>query len=374
MRTSMRPTTAWTTTHATCTSPEHALRARNLCHTLFILSHMHLMAQVWVSSLVIHVHVRFSLSSTFSPSTSTCLSLSSSFPSTSCTSSCTLSSTTWSPCKTRASPRTRRVTTSPHRLWAQLHGLQRAQRLFRFLLLHYPVIGPGHGWRDTRQAAHRGTPRTSRLLRTRRRVSQSVVVVCCVRWIRETWWREKMSINQLVLVPQEIRTVLTASFLKTPKLRKWSIDHGNLMSVTARKHRLGLWFLDEIQNMMTESKCEPQRFKGRIIFMSMFYGIVWGEKGNTARCEFNSPRRFPRGHWSFLGPGSEEKRYGTYTDKPDGSWNHSAENTTANFSVPLREENYEGKEEARSQMVVMKASSCFSAQWFLRIRSVSTEQ
>ena len=29
-------------------------------------------------------------------------------------------------------------------------------------------------------------PRTSRLLRTRRRVRQSVVVVCCVRLIRET--------------------------------------------------------------------------------------------------------------------------------------------------------------------------------------------
>ena len=29
-------------------------------------------------------------------------------------------------------------------------------------------------------------PRTSRLLRTKRHVSQSVVIVCCVRWIRET--------------------------------------------------------------------------------------------------------------------------------------------------------------------------------------------
>ena len=36
------------------------------------------------------------------------------------------------------------------------------------------------------QAALRGTLRTSRLLRTRRHVSQSVVVVCCVRWIRAT--------------------------------------------------------------------------------------------------------------------------------------------------------------------------------------------
>ena len=36
-----------------------------------------------------------------------------------------------------------------------------------------------------------------------------------------------MSISQLVLVSRETRTVLTASFLKTPKLRKWSIDQGN---------------------------------------------------------------------------------------------------------------------------------------------------
>ena len=35
--------------------------------------------------------------------------------------------------------------------------------------------------------------------------------------------------------------VRTATFLKTSKLRKWSIDQGNLMSVTARKHRLGLY-------------------------------------------------------------------------------------------------------------------------------------
>ena len=53
--------------------------------------------------------------------------------------------------------------------------------------------------------------------------------------------REKeMSISQLVLVSQETRTVLTASFLKTPELRKWSMDQGNLMSETARTHRLGL--------------------------------------------------------------------------------------------------------------------------------------
>ena len=50
----------------------------------------------------------------------------------------------------------------------------------------------------------------------------------------------EMSINQLILVSQETRTVLTASFLKTPELRKWSMDQGNLMSETARVHGLGL--------------------------------------------------------------------------------------------------------------------------------------
>ena len=52
--------------------------------------------------------------------------------------------------------------------------------------------------------------------------------------------REKeMSINQLVLVSRETRTVLTARFLKTPKLRKWSIDRGNLRSEIAQMHRSG---------------------------------------------------------------------------------------------------------------------------------------
>ena len=64
----------------------------------------------WVRH-VIHVHVRLSLSSPLALSTSICPSPSSSTSPFSCTSSSTLSSTTWSPCKTCAPPRTRRVTT-----------------------------------------------------------------------------------------------------------------------------------------------------------------------------------------------------------------------------------------------------------------------
>ena len=69
--------------------------SRNLCHTLFIFSHMHSLAQdlSLVINISIVIHERTSLSR-FSSSTSTCPFLSSSFPSTSCTASCTLSSTT----------------------------------------------------------------------------------------------------------------------------------------------------------------------------------------------------------------------------------------------------------------------------------------
>ena len=35
--------------------------------------------------------------------------------------------------------------------------------------------------------------------------------------------------------------------------------------------------------------------------------------------------RFPKGHWSFLGPGTEEKRHGTHTYKTEGKWNHCAD-------------------------------------------------
>ena len=82
--------------------------------------------------------------------------------------------------------------------------------------------------------------------------------------------------------------------------------------------------LEEIQEQMKEQQCEPVQFNDRIIFLSMYNDITRGEKGNTERCEYNSKtladyaRKFPRGRWSFLGPGSEKKWYGTYSDEPDG--------------------------------------------------------
>ena len=51
-----------------------------------------------------------------------------------------------------------------------------------------------------------------------------------------------------------------------------------------------------------------------------------GDNEETKNCIANAlavaeyARRFTRGHWSFLVPGSEKKWYGTHVNKPDGEW------------------------------------------------------
>ena len=71
-----------------------------------------------------------------------------------------------------------------------------------------------------------------------------------------------------------------------------------------------LGLLEKIQSLMRNLLCEPEHFNGSIIFMSMYNDTAWQEKGNKERGEYYAQtvatraRRFPRGHWSFLGPGS----------------------------------------------------------------------
>ena len=76
-----------------------------------------------------------------------------------------------------------------------------------------------------------------------------------------------------------------------------------------------LQILGEIQNMMTETQCEPEQFQGRMIFMSMYNDIVWGEKGNEELWIANfkivedSAKRFAHDIGRFLD--LDQKRNGT---------------------------------------------------------------
>ena len=73
--------------------------------------------------------------------------------------------------------------------------------------------------------------------------------------------------------------------------------------------------------------------------MSMYNNdIVWVERANREKCIMNSvtvakyARKFSLGCWSLLGSGSEKKWCGTYTDKPDGEWDKTAESMMFNFA------------------------------------------
>ena len=96
--------------------------------------------------------------------------------------------------------------------------------------------------------------------------------------------------------------------------------------------------LDEIQKMMTKSKCEPEQFKGKIIFMSMYNDIDWTKRGNKENClakalknaEYASkiPARTLVGSRVWI----REEWRGTHLTTPDGEWDKTAEGMMLNFA------------------------------------------
>ena len=127
----------------------------------------------------------------------------------------------------------------------------------------------------------------------------------------------------------------------------------------------GFTTLRVLEEVMTDLQCEPEQFKGRIIFMSVYNDIDLTRRGNQEKCMMNFvtvanyARRLPRGRWSFLGPGSEKKWYGTYSDKPCGDWDKTAERMMLNLaesghsifcatSALERAKNFKAKEMVRS--------------------------
>ena len=75
----------------------------------------------------------------------------------------------------------------------------------------------------------------------------------------------------------------------------------------------------------------PDNFTGRILFMSMFNDVSCGtiddeEKYLTnAWLVFLYARRFGKGQWSFIGPGSGKKWYSIKEDSAQGIWDKIAE-------------------------------------------------
>ena len=72
-------------------------------------------------------------------------------------------------------------------------------------------------------------------------------------------------------------------------------------------------------------------------FMSMFNDISCGSKDNATECLANAKlvslyaKRFGKGQWSFLGPGSEKKWYSISQDSLQGEWDKMAEKMMLEF-------------------------------------------
>ena len=88
---------------------------------------------------------------------------------------------------------------------------------------------------------------------------------------------------------------------------------------------------DEVKSLLLKLGETPENFTGRIIFMSMFNDISCGSRDNEKECMSNAnlvslfAKRFGKGQWSFIGPGSEKKWYSISEDSPQSEWDNMAE-------------------------------------------------
>ena len=95
---------------------------------------------------------------------------------------------------------------------------------------------------------------------------------------------------------------------------------------------------EEVKSLLNRLAETPETFKGRIPFMSMFNDISFDRKGNKDECLANAgvvkelAKKFGIGQWSFIGPGSEKKRYSGEENSPQGAWDNIAEKMLLEFA------------------------------------------
>ena len=95
---------------------------------------------------------------------------------------------------------------------------------------------------------------------------------------------------------------------------------------------------DQVKSLLYRLGETPEIFTGRILFMSMFNDISCGTKDNEKEYLVNArlvslyARRFGKGQWSFIGPGSEKKWYYMKEYSPQGIWDNLAEKMLLEFA------------------------------------------
>ena len=94
----------------------------------------------------------------------------------------------------------------------------------------------------------------------------------------------------------------------------------------------------EVTDLLSRLGETPETFTGRTLFMSMFTDISCDKKDNGEECVANAKvvstlaKKFGKGQWSFIGPGSEKKWYSMEENSPQGIWDHIAEKMLLEFA------------------------------------------
>ena len=101
---------------------------------------------------------------------------------------------------------------------------------------------------------------------------------------------------------------------------------GGISSGKSSQDSLHWAFSKRLKNFMIEHKCEPEQLKTASFSCQCTTTLCL----KISVAVTNYARRFPREHWSFLGPGSQKKLYGTCN--PDGDWDRIVERMMMNFA------------------------------------------
>ena len=77
------------------------------------------------------------------------------------------------------------------------------------------------------------------------------------------------------------------------------------------------------QKDLEDKNIQPESFEDQNIFMSMSNDILWKTDHENDDKVKNYAKKFLPGHWTFLGPASEERWYGDSHDQ-QGQWDRTA--------------------------------------------------
>ena len=154
------------------------------------------------------------------------------------------------------------------------------------------------------------------------------------------WCLGKIHQNPVATESLEEKDRMDHNFSKLQRLwrNQWRADGIRVENIFPGFDTLQL--CDKVKSLLRRLGETPEIFTGRILFKSMFNDISCGTKDNEQECLAHArvvslyARKFGKGQWSFIGPGSEKEWYSMKKKRivPQGIWDNLAEKMLVEFA------------------------------------------